>query len=242
MLVVTIHDVAPAHLDAVSKLRFRLANWGVTSATLLAVPNYHERGCLEACARTVNWLRARARAGDEIALHGVTHRAKGPGKCIVDRMRARMWTAGEGEMVAANAPTSGALAVARDKLARLVGAPVRGFVAPAWLEPTDLAGRLAAVGFGWHETSMTLERLNDRTRVVGPVIGFATRSSFRMRAAITWSRALTPVVGRLVSHARVALHPGDLGSSAVMTEAERVIRLLVKRYAVVTTSAALALA
>jgi len=246
MLVVTIHDVAPPTLPAVTALRALAAHWGVARATLLAVPNFHGAAPLAGHAATVDWLRRCADAGDEVALHDLVHlqMAPTPRAAPLDALRARLLTAGEGEMLGRGAADPGALAVARDELAALVRASVRGFVAPAWLEPRGFADVLVRAGFDWHETGLAIERLRDRARLASPVIGFATRSRVRTAAALAWAATLTPALARLAppgTPARVALHPGDLRSPRVLAAAERTIRRLRAGRAAATTATALGL-
>jgi uncharacterized protein len=243
MLVVTIHDVAPPTLAAVTALRELAARWGATRVTLLAVPNFHGTAPLAAHAPTVDWLRRCADDGDEIALHGLRHMQAAP-TGITGALRARIFTAGEAEMLGDGAGDPVALADARDALAQLSRTPVRGFVAPAWLEPPRFGEVLARGGFDWHETGLRLERLRDRRWFASPVIGFATRTPARMRASLAWAAMLTPVLERLARAglpARVALHPGDLASRRVLAAAEQVIRRLARAHAAITTAAALGL-
>ena len=242
MLVVTIHDVAPPTLPAVIALRRLAAGWGAERVTLLAVPDFHGRSPLAADAPTVDWLCRAAAAGDEVALHGICHLQTAPARRLA-ALRARAFTAGEAEMLGAGAAEPGRLARARDALAELVQAPIRGFVAPAWLEPRGLGDVLAGLGFAWHETGLAIERLGDRRWIASPVIGFATRTRLRTAAALAWAAALTPIVARAAAAgrpARIALHPGDLRSPRVIAAAERVVRRLADAMPAVTTSQALA--
>jgi predicted deacetylase len=244
MLIVTIHDVAPPTLPAVVALRELVGRWGAAHATLLAVPNFHGRAPLVEHVPTVAWLRRRADAGDEVALHGMRHLQTAPAG-RVGALRARLFTAGEAEMLGAGAVDPDALAAARGELGELVKAPIHGFVAPAWLEPRGLDDVLSRLGFGWHETGIAIERLRDRRRTVSPVIGFATRSAVRTAASLAWAAAVVPVIERTASVAwpvRVALHPGDLASGPVLAMAARAIRRLVRAHPAVTTSAALGIA
>ena len=87
MLVVAIHDVAPRFLSEIRTLRDSLAGWGVPAVTLLAVPEHHGTSRLATCPSTGAWLRERAADGDEIALHGFYHQARGP---IPSRCQAYM--------------------------------------------------------------------------------------------------------------------------------------------------------
>lgn len=241
MLVVTIHDVAPPTLAAVRTLRERACAWGATRVTLLAVPNFHARAPLAADPPTIDWLRRSAGNGDEIALHGIFHIQRAPAGAL-GALRARLFTAGEGEMLGRGAADPTALAAARDELSALVGAPIRGFVAPAWLEPRGFGDLLARLGFDWHETGLAIERLCDRAWIRSPVIGFATRTRVRALASRLWAAGLAPIVDVMARPARVALHPGDLGDPRVLAAAEQVIRRLARRHASVTTVGALGLA
>ena len=245
MLVVAIHDVAPTFLSEVRTLRERLEGWGIGAATLLAVPDHHGCAPLAGDPETVRWLRERAAAGDEIALHGFHHLAQGPIPSRWDRLRAAILTAGEGEMLTVpSRDVPNLLASGRALFAELLGREPAGFVAPAWLEPRGLRDALAAAGFAWHETSVWVEDLRARRRVPSPVLGWATRSTWRELAAVAWARGLGPAVDRLARRTglvRVAIHPGDLGSARVMASIERTVRALAEHHPAATTRAALAL-
>lgn len=236
---VTIHDVAPRWRAEVTALRAALASWGVTRATLLVVPHFHGQVRLGDDAPTVAWLRARADDGDELALHGYHHQQAGAPAALVDRVRARLWTAGEGECLAPHEDLPSLLARGREQLTRWLGVRPAGFVAPAWLEPRGFAQLLGSLGFAWHETSMYLEALAPRRRAYAPVIGFATRTLTRELASVAWARALLSVrdpdraqSGRLL---RLAVHPADLRSPRVMAALERATRRCVPHLRCVTS-------
>ena len=251
-LLVALHDVAPPHLAACQEQRQRLADWGVDRATLLVVPNFHGQHPLSDSPDTVAWLRQRLAAGDEVALHGYHHLQRAPIAGRVDRLRAALFTAGEGECLAQRPEERRhALAAGRDLLERqLPGAGlIKGFVAPAWLEPANFDAELAGSGFRWHETATWVAHRNDGptggdastgpTGSIGwrhhrgPVIGFATRSRLRLAASLAWAHLLTPAVERIAAGggtpARVALHPADLTSDAVQRTLEMVVRRLLGR-------------
>ncbi len=244
MLVVTIHDVAPPHLEVVAAMRAALERWGVARATLLVVPNFHGQAPLAECKRTVRWLRERLRAGDEVALHGQYHhqrRALGWGSA---RLRGALFTAGEGECLSlAEGEAEAMLESGKRLLETLFELPVRGFVAPAWLEPAGFASRLLAAGFEWHETGLKLERLAGAC-YLSPALGFATRSRARRLTAIAWVRALAPLAELRARYRgvpiRIALHPSDATASDVMRCVQRVIEQLVAAHPATTTTEAFA--
>jgi predicted deacetylase len=236
MLLVSLHDVAPPHLAALRRQREALDSWGVKAATLLVVPDYHGAFPLERSPSTVSWLRERVAAGDEVALHGGYHRQRGPIRRRTDRVRAALFTAGEGECLAqTDSERDQMLVEGKRRLEDLIGGPVRGFVAPAWLEPAGFAAPLAAAGFRWHEGGLWVEHRPDPAasrwrRRRGPVIGFATRTRARLLASLAWAGLLMPAAARLArlgaAPARVALHPTDAASAVVTSRLELVIRHL----------------
>lgn len=232
VLVATVHDVAPRWLPEVQALRRALAGWGAARVTLLVVPHFHHGVRTIDHAATLRWLVERRRAGDELALHGYHHVQHGAPRGLVDRARARLWTAGEGECLRPAAPLRDLLDRGRAELAELLpDAP--GFVAPAWLEPRGLPALLARHGFSWHETSRFIEALPARRRFVAPVIGFATRTPLREALSLAWARALLAGSARLPA-LRLAVHPADLRSPRVMAALERVVRAAASRRAVTT--------
>jgi uncharacterized protein len=238
-LLVSIHDVAPRWLAEVTALREALGRWGVDRATLLAVPHFHQQQPLGEHAPTVAWLRQRIASGDEVALHGYYHLQAGTPTGAIDRIRAAMWTAGEGECLRPSRAMPELLERGRDHLIRALGVVPAGFVAPAWLEPRGFAALLARHGFRWHETSLYVEDLRAQRRLLTPVIGYATRTPLREQLSITWGRALT-AAARVIGHgptrvARVAVHPADLRSRRVMAELERVVRALAAQATPTTT-------
>jgi uncharacterized protein len=239
LLVATIHDVAPRWLAEVQALRRALVRWGVDRVTLLAVPHFHHGTRLVDHAATVTWLRDCASAGDEIALHGYYHLQAGAPEPLLDRLRARLWTAGEGECLRPSGELATMIERGRDQLASCLPNPV-GFVAPAWLEPRHLPGLLQRLGFAWHETSRFVEALAPRRRITAPVIGFATRTVLREALSIAWARAVLRLARVHAPVVRIAIHPADLRSSRVMHELERAVRATAQAGQAVTTSELLA--
>ena len=239
MLLVSIHEVAPGHLSVVRRLRDDLARWGVERVTLLAVPHLHGTEPLVRSPETVRWLRQRADAGDEIALHGYYHRGRRPIQSALDRLRGSLLSAGEAECLSlTDRERPHLLARGKQLLEQLIEREVTGFVAPAWLEPRRFSRDLQDTGFAWHESGLWLERLatgrGRRTRIRGPVIGFASRRGPRRLAALAWAHAMTPIVDGMaragIAPVRIALHPGDAASPRTMECAGEVVRRFARRH------------
>jgi predicted deacetylase len=239
MLLVSIHDVSPRHLDQVKRLRARVAEWGVGAVTLLVVPDYHAAAPLLRSQPARAWLRERAGAGDEICLHGYYHQQRRQIADRVSRLRAALFTAGEGECLALDeGHRATLLGLGKALVEEVAGVEVRGFVAPGWLEPAGFRAHLRAAGFTWHESRYFVERVADGARRWAPVLSFATRTRAREEAALAWVRALRRPLARSPV-VRLALHPADLTSPTVMACAEETVRQLVARHSATGATASL---
>lgn len=207
-LLVAIHDVTPALERDVRALWDLCVERGVTPA-LFVVPNWHGRWPLDEYPRFAGWLRARAREGAEIFLHGERHDEVGLPRGIVDHLRALGATAREGEFLTLDEPAAAARIARGLACLRRAGLSPIGSVPPAWLarEDTFRAARRAGLAMSEDVTGI---RLHTRaTRLPSPVIRWSGRSAVRAvaSAAVADARWVTARGSWL---ARLALHPGDL--------------------------------
>jgi predicted deacetylase len=246
VLAVSLHCVAPQTLPAARALREHIAAWGVDRVTLLAVPDLHANDPIERSGGTIAWLRARAVAGDEIAVHGHAHLQPRLPRRWGDRVRAGVGSDAEAEYLAL-APDERAALLDRDRrlLERLLDREIAGFVAPAWLEPRGFAAELRAAGFRWHETALAIEPLAPRheatRRRLAPAVAFAAAPGGRLAAgvlgALGGARLLDAAARVSGAPIRVALHPADLASASAMRAAGRAVRSLAARHPSVTCGA-----
>lgn len=226
-LLLSIHDVTPAHGGHIARLEAEIAAITGGSATyaMLVVPDFHGRAPIVGNATFRAWLRARSAAGVEMLLHGWSHRDDAP-----TGFRARHMTAAEGEF--ANLPHAEAtrrLTAGRALLQDILGAPVTGFVAPAWLYSAAAKAAVADLGFRVAEDHMRVwSPVDGRVLARGPVVSYASRSPARMWSSLAWSRVATTLLGGLGA-ARVALHPGDVGEPRLVAELRRAIGALLER-------------
>jgi predicted deacetylase len=223
---VTLHDVAPATQARCMQLLAELERIAPLSFTLLVVPHYHGR---HADAAFEQWLQSRLQRGDELALHGLTHRDEGPpARNWIDHVRRHWYTADEGEFAAIDQ----AEALRRLKAGRRWFAqrewPLRGFVAPAWLLGAGAWRALLRQPFGYTCTRTSLFAL-PYGLADQPVRALHARSIvYSTRAA--WRRALSRPWNALVAHEerrrgwmRFELHPGDAEHRAVREQALRLV-------------------
>ncbi len=223
---VTLHDVAPATLARCERLLAALDGIAPLSFTLLVVPYYHGR---PADAAFEQWLQSRQQRGDELALHGLTHKDDGPpARNWIEHWRRHWYTDDEGEFSALDAPE----ATRRMKAGRRWFAqrewPVRGFVAPAWLMSEGTWQALLRQPFGYTCTRTSLFALpygmaDQPVRVLhARSIVYSTRAAWRRVVSRPWN-ALVAHEERRRGWMRFELHPSDDEHRAVR---ESVLRLV----------------
>lgn len=212
-LAVVLHDVAPATWGACQRIRRRIAALAPgLPVTLLAVPCYHGRPPEPLFER---WLDVALAHGDELALHGYTHRDPGRPSGWIDHLLRRCYTAGEGEFAALDE------AEARHRLRagmawfRQHGWPLEGFVAPAWLMSDGAWRALGEQGFRYTCTLTRLIALPSRAALPSASIVYSTRSAWRralsprFNALRAWQARGQPLL-RFEVHPADAAHPDSL--------------------------------
>lgn len=238
-VILAIHDIAPAALDACRRLAAWLDATGLGPLSLLVVPAFHGDRPIDPASEAARWLRARVARGDEVVLHGYRHLADRPPARLADRLRAWLLTAGEGEFQALpRAEAAQRLAAGLATLAAAgLGRP-RGFVAPAWLLGEEARQAVAALGFAYTTSRTALHDLAAGRSYPAPALGLSSRS----RARLAVSRAVVPWLWRAARRApliRFALHPVDVCTPAALALLERMLREALARRRVLTYGAAL---
>ena len=225
VLSVTLHDVAPATQARCERLIAEVQRLGDLAFTLLVVPRYHHQPATPAFER---WIERRLRGGDELALHGLTHLDEAPpGRQVLDRLRRRWYTAGEGEFAAIDRATAEErLAAGRDWFARR-GWPLRGFVAPAWLLGEGAWRALRAARFDYTCTIRHLVVIQPGQVAALPAleawsIVYSTRAAWRRPVSRLWNEAVARRHRRR-PWMRFELHPGDVEYPSVRAAALRLI-------------------
>lgn len=239
-LCVAIHDVAPATWPACARLLALVDAIGAPPLTLLVVPDWHRRGPIDADPAFRRAIDARLARGDELALHGLVHLDEArPPRGILDPLRRRVLTAGEGEFAALDEAEASARIDAGLQRFAQCGWSTQGFVPPAWLAGDGARAALARAPLRWTSTHGALEDVARRWRIAAPALGTSARSAWRRRA----SRAWLPVAARAWRAApllRVALHPADAAHADLLDGWRRVLTALLARREALTKSAAIA--
>lgn len=204
-LSVVIHDVAPPTLAACRRLVDRLGDFGPLPLTLLTVPRYHG---VAADRALVRWLDEQVARGHELALHGYHHRDRGRPRGVVDWLRRRCYTAGEGEFCALTATAATRRVAAGRRWFAAHGWPLEGFVAPAWLMGPAVPAVLAAQGFAYTATLGRLIELPSQRSHVAPALVWSSRAAWRRACSVGWN-AVQARRHRRHPLLRFELHPAD---------------------------------
>ncbi len=167
-----LHDVAPSTRAACMRVLAAVAQVADVPVTLLAVPRYHGE---TSTPDLVDWLGARERRGDELALHGWSHRdEEKPPTGMVDGLRRRVYTRGEGEFWALSEREASRRIEAGVAWFREHGWPLAGFVAPAWLLGPGAWQALATQRFEYTATLRELVHLPGRASVKSQSVVYST--------------------------------------------------------------------
>jgi predicted deacetylase len=215
LLLASIHDVSPRFESEVDRLIDLLAPHVGTKMAMLVVPNHWGDAPIVPGTPFAGRLRSWAEQGVEMFLHGLTHRDDSQHSGASDRARARFLTAGEGEFLSLSSSEAAArIAVGRELMEGVIGRPIDGFVAPAWL-----------YGEGAREALMeaTIPLAEDHLRVWspatgaelawGPVITWASRSRARLLSSLAAATALRHAPLQVL---RIGVHPPDVRHPAII--------------------------
>lgn len=224
-LLASIHDVAPLHAARLDRLVPLVEEAvGPGRYALLVVPDFHRQSLLTADPRFGRRVRAWSDAGCEIFLHGFTHLDESRHVGAAARWKAKRMTAGEGEFLGLSTRDAEMrITEGRDMIEQLIGRPVAGFVAPAWLYGEDSIAALAAQNIRMIEDHFRVwNPQNSITFARGPVVTYASRSPSRIASSILWSRIATKLLARAAT-VRFAVHPHDVDSPRLVREIARAL-------------------
>lgn len=217
LLLASIHDVGPRSEREVDQLAGLLSGiLGGPRFAMLVVPDHWGSGPLAQSPAFQRRLRDWADAGVEMFVHGWFHKdlAEHSGLAAI---KARHMTASEGEFLGLSAEVAARrMADGRKLIEDIIGRPVAGFIAPAWLYGPGAREALAQSGFALAEDHFRVWQPASGTVLArGPVVTWASRSRGRQFSSLTFS-ALARTALRPLPVARLAVHPGDTGVPALL--------------------------
>ncbi|MER7277803.1 polysaccharide deacetylase family protein [Dactylosporangium sp. NPDC000244] len=235
LLVVSVHDVAPATADETARWCADADALGIP-VSLLVIPGPWRGMALAEHGDYAEVLRDRAARGDELVLHGWCHQA-GPEGRPVRRAVGRAVARGAAEFAALDeGQAARRLGDAKEVLDRL-GLRTTGFTPPGWLASPAAERALAGAGFRYTTDHFGVKDL----RGDGPTRarrGFALShrpggTGERLGAAVLRTGAAWATRRRGL--VRVALHPDDLHRPRLRDDTLRAIEGALKAGARATT-------
>lgn len=244
-LLLSIHDVSPRHEGAVDRLRDLVGDSSGGQPAMLVVPNFWGDAPIVPGSPFATRLRRWADAGVEMFLHGWFHRDDSHHATLAARFKANHMTASEGEFLGLTAAeATKRIQAGRALVEGVIGRPVAGFVAPAWLYGPSARAALGQARIGMLEDHWKVwDAASGRILARSPVITWATRTAPRRASSLAVAAlARTLPTPRIM---RVAVHPGDVSSNAVVRSIGATISALgrkrvVSRYADLAMDAACA--
>ncbi len=232
-LLVSVHDVTPAHERSLDVLYRLLDELGVRRYALLVVPNWHGAWPLAEFAAFTAGLRHRAAAGAEIVLHGLRHDEVGQRRTLAHRARTFGRTDREGEFASLGAPEAAARLAQGLATLRTAGLEPIGFVPPAWLARPELEPVVRGAGLAFTEDTRAVTALAHGQRIPAPATCWSTRRAWRRAGsvAVAAARLRLEQAQPLV---RIAFHPPDAQWPRVLTSCRRTLEALLERRTVIT--------
>ncbi|MGE5758834.1 MAG: DUF2334 domain-containing protein [Gemmatimonadota bacterium] len=224
-LLVSVHDVTPAHEGRLLALYRLLDEAGVRQFALLVVPNWHGTWPLEEFPDFTADLRERVTRGATVLLHGLRHDEVGQPRSLAHRVRTFERTDREGEF--ASLPPDEARARIAQGLSALRNArldPI-GFVPPAWLARPELTRIALDAGLALTEDARAVF-VNGR-RVAAPATCWSTRAAWRRTGSIVVA-ATRLRLERTRPLVRLALHPHDADWLGVFDSCRRTLTRLLE--------------
>jgi predicted deacetylase len=220
LLLASIHDVSPRFESEVDRLLDLLAPHVGKRLAMLVVPNHWGDAPIIPGSTFAGRLRAWAEQGIEIFLHGFTHRDAAQYTDAADRLRARFMTASEGEFLGlSSSEAKQRIAEGRALVEGVIGRPIDGFVAPAWLYGDGAREALAQSAIPLAEDHLRVWSPPTGAELAwGPVITWASRTRMRLMSSLAAAAILRRAPLEVL---RIGVHPPDVRHAALVRSIEK---------------------
>jgi predicted deacetylase len=228
LLLASIHDVSPRFEGEVDRLADLLHRHVGDRMAMLVVPNHWGEAPLVGGSAFATKLRSWADGGIEMFLHGYYHRDDARHVGGADRLKARFMTANEGEFMALSRNDAGQrIADGRKLVEDVIGRPVAGFIAPAWLYGPGALEAVADAGFELAEDHFRVwSPVTGKQLARGPVITWASRTRARLASSLATAAVLRNVSPAVM---RIGVHPPDVRHPALVRSIEKTFRAAARK-------------
>jgi predicted deacetylase len=223
LLLGSIHDVSPRFEGEVDRLIDMLAAHVGSRIAMLVVPNHWGDAPIVPGSPFASRLRGWADAGMEMFLHGLFHRDQTRHERTADRLRAGLMTAGEGEFLGLSREQARTrIKEGRSLIEDVIGRPIDGFVAPAWLYGEGALAALRETDIPIAEDHLRVWSPGTDARLTsGPVITWASRTRLRLASSLLAAAALRRAPLAVL---RIGVHPPDCRHPALVRSIQRTFR------------------
>ena len=210
ILLASIHDVSPRFEGEIDRLLDLLAPHVGERLAMLVVPNHWSSAPIVPGSPFAARLRGWADAGLEIFLHGLIHRDN-----EMRSLKSRFMTAGEGEFLGLDRVEAiFRICSGRSLLEDIIGRPVDGFVAPAWLYGPGALEALTACEIPIAEDHFRVwSPTSGKELARSPVITWASRTRMRLSSSLAAAAALRHLPFKVL---RIGVHPPDVRHPSVL--------------------------
>ncbi len=207
-LVVSVHDVAPASAAETARWCADADGFGIP-VSLLVIPGPWRGASLARQPEYAGFLRERRARGDEIMVHGWSHRA-GPEGGWSRRTLGRAVARGAAEFAALD--QGQAAAKLRDATAVMAesGLSTTGFTPPGWLASPAAEQALRAAGFTHTTDHFGAKDLRTGRRQRGFALSHRPGGGWSERFGAAMLQTFARRNARNGGLVRLALHPDDL--------------------------------
>ncbi len=223
-LIVSLHDLHPRSLDLIRQQKLALAEWGVLTASILLVPQFHHEQSIENHPQLIEELSAWQSEGHELVLHGYFHDRVGLPENLGNFFWTHLYTNHEAEFLDLfPLEAEDRLNKGRDLFANF-GWNLRGFIAPAWLMAPGLTDLLRTLQFTYTNTLRSIIPLAEkRSPETTQSLCYSTRAFWRRNVSLLWNRFL---FSRLLNQSviRLSLHPNDFLYPPLKKQIEELIK------------------
>jgi predicted deacetylase len=220
LVIASIHDVSPRFEGEVDDLLHKLQSHVGNHIAMLVVPNHWGDAPIIAGSPFATRLRSWADSGIEMMLHGFYHRDDCRHVNRSARLRGSFMTAGEGEFLGLSRGDATARIVeGRALIEDVIGRPIDGFVAPAWLYGPGALEALADSAIPLAEDHLKVwSPVTGRQLSRGPVITWASRTRWRLASSLAAAAVLRRAPLNVL---RIGVHPPDVRHSALVKSIEK---------------------
>lgn len=223
LLLASIHDVSPRFESEIDRLIDLLQPHVCDRIAMLVVPNHWGDAPIIPGSPFAARLKRWSDAGFEMFLHGYYHRDDAH-HLGTDALRASLMTAGEGEFLGLlRDQAAQRIEQGRSLLEDTTGAPIAGFIAPAWLYGRGAVEALADCDIPiaedhWRVWSPTA----GETLAKGPVITWASRTRTRLTSSLAAATMLRHSPQRVL---RLGVHPPDIRHPTLVRSITRTLSI-----------------